>query len=230
MSNPVARLRAALANESSLRSWTVDTNDGIIATAGILEGFAGAGASEMVLITAAIVAAIAGGLSLGGAKWSEEAAEREAQLRLAAEEAEQLATSPDDEMSELAGYYEGRGVSPEVAALVAEQLTARDALAAQLEAEHGIREVMSRSAPVWAGVSASIAFMVGAVIPLLITVLVPVQIETWAILLAVVLSLTFTSIIGALSGHITVIGTLIRTLTVGIGILGISYLAGLLLF
>lgn len=230
MVNPVARLRAALTDASSLRSWTVDTNDGIIATAGILEGFAGAGANDSVLITAGVVAALAGGLSLGGAKWSEASSEREAQLRVAAEEAEHLATSPEEEILELIGYYEGRGLDPELAAQAAEQLSARDALAAQLETEYGIREVMPASAPGWAGVSAMIAFMLGAVVPLLITVLVPVQLETWAILLAVIASLILTATIGARSGHTRLWRTLTRTLTVGLGTLGISYLVGLLLF
>ncbi|WP_235492034.1 VIT1/CCC1 transporter family protein [Leifsonia sp. Root112D2] len=176
------------------------------------------------------MAAISGGLSLGGARWSHESAEREAQLLLAAEEAEQLATTPEEEFLELAAHYEGRGVAPDLAAQVAEQLTAHDALAAQLETEHGIRQVMSRSAPAWGGVAASIAFMLGAIIPLLISLLVPGKLESWAILLVVVASLTLTSIIGARSGHTPVWRTIARTLTVGVGTLGISYLAGLILF
>src|SRR6476659_6017580 len=76
-------LRAAVADRESLRSWTQVANDGIIATAGILEGFAGAGAGNRTLITAATTATIAGMLAVGGAEWAEAAAEREAQLRAA---------------------------------------------------------------------------------------------------------------------------------------------------
>ena len=74
------RLRAGLPRAQSFRSWTIDANDGIIGTSGILEGFAGAGASHSVLVTAASAATIAGALGLGGATWAEAAAEREAQL------------------------------------------------------------------------------------------------------------------------------------------------------
>jgi vacuolar iron transporter family protein len=230
MSSLLPRLRAAVTDAASFRSWTVDANDGIIATAGVLEGFAGAGAEDATLLTAAIVATVAGALSLGGAKWSEEAAEREAQLRVVREEAAQLASSPDDEVAELAGYYERKGVEAELARKVAEQLSAADALAAQLEAEHGIREVMSRSAPVWAGVSASAAFALGAFVPLLITILVPGKLEAWAVLAAVVVSLVLTSIVSARSGQTAVLRTIARSLTVGVGTLGASYLAGLLIF
>jgi vacuolar iron transporter family protein len=230
MPSALTRFRTAVADAASLRSWTVDANDGIIATAGVLEGFAGAGASDSTLLTAAVVATVAGALSLGGAKWSEESAERDAQLRVAREEAAQLELSPAEEMLELAGYYESKGLSTDLARLVAEQLTATDALAAQLETEHGIREVMSRAAPVWAGVSASLAFVLGALVPLLITLLVPSQVEAWAVLFAVAASLVLTSIVSARTGRTGVLRTVARSLTVGIGTLGVSYLAGLLIF
>ncbi|WP_431277140.1 VIT1/CCC1 transporter family protein [Leifsonia poae] len=230
MTSMLTRLRLAVTDAASLRSWTVDANDGIIATAGVLEGFAGAGASDATLLTAAIVATVAGGLSLGGAKWSEEAAEREVQVRLAREEAAQLESSPEDEIAELAGYYEAKGLTDGLAREVAEQLTAQDALGAQLETEHGIREVMSFGAPIWAGVTASAAFVLGALIPLLITILVPGALEAWAILVAVAVSLVLTSIVSARTGRTGVSRTIARALTVGLGTLGVSYLVGLLIF
>lgn len=225
-----ARARARMTDAASLRAWAVEANDGIIATAGLLEGFAGAGATDSLLIIAASAATIAGALGLGGAKWAEEAAEREAQLRLVAEEAAELAADPDNEIDELSTYWEGKGLTPDVARQVAEQLSARDALAAQLESEHGIDEVMSASYPAWAGITAGLAFMVGAGIPLLITIFVPVAIETWAILGAVVVALVLTSIVTARTGHISVSRTLARTLAVGVGTMAVSYLAGSLLF
>ncbi|WP_025156319.1 VIT1/CCC1 transporter family protein [Leifsonia aquatica] len=230
MASLLTRFRTAVTDAASLRSWTVDANDGIIATAGVLEGFAGAGASDSTLLTAAIVATVAGGLGLGGAKWSEAAAEREAQLRVIREEEAQLELSPDEEVAELAGYYEAKGLTADLALQVAEQLTAADALAAQLEAEHGIREVLSRAAPVWAGVTASAAFVLGAFVPLLITILVPGALEAWAVLVAVIASLVLTSIVSARSGKTGVGRTMARSLTVGVGTLGASYLAGLLIF
>lgn len=224
------RARVALTDAPSFRSWVVDANDGVIATAGVLEGFAGAGASDRTLIIAALSATIAGALSVGGAKWAEAAAEREAQLVLIAEEQAQLAISPDDEVAELAAYYERKGLTPEVAAQVAAQLSARDALAAQLESEHGIDEVMSRSAAAWIGIGALIAFSVGAAVPLTITALVPSEVESWVVLLAVAASLTLTSMLAARAGKLSLRHMLVRTLAVGVFTLGVSYLAGALLF
>jgi vacuolar iron transporter family protein len=219
-----------MSEPTALRSWTVDANDGIIAAAGILEGFAGAGANQATLLLASTVAAIAGGLALGGAKWSELSTEREAQLRLVSEETAQLELSPEEEVLELASYYERKGLSPQLALQVAQQLTERDALAAQLESEHGIVEIMSRAVPALGGIAAGLSFMLGAAIPLVITALVPGNAEAWAILLAVVVSLTLTSIIVARSGGTAAWRMIVRTLGVGIGTLVVSFVVGSLVF
>lgn len=227
---PWRRLRGALSDAESFRSWVIDANDGIIATASLLQGFAGAGANDRVLLLAATAATIAGGLSAGGAKWAETAAEREAEQRLAAEESAELEADLHGEIDELAAHWQTKGLTPETARRVAEELTAHDALAAQLEAEYGIDELMAAAKPIWSGVSAAIAFMVGAAIPLLITWLVPVQIEDTVIVIAVIASLVLTSIIAARAGHLVLRKVLLRSLAVGIGTMAVSYLAGLVLF
>ena len=224
------RIRSSFPRARSFRSWTVDANDGIIGTSGILEGFAGAGASHSVLVTAASAATIAGALGLGGATWAEAAAEREAQLEVAEEERAELAADPVAEIAELAAYYERKGLSPALAREVAEQLSVNDALAAQLESEHSIDELMSPIEPVVEGVSAAISFALGAAVPLAITLVVSSAVESWAILVAAVVSLTLTSFVAAGAGDLSVRRTLIRTLVVGVGTLGVSYIAGRALF
>jgi VIT1/CCC1 family predicted Fe2+/Mn2+ transporter len=225
-----ASIHAVLTDEASLRSWTAVANDGIIATAGILEGFAGAGATDRALLVAATVATIAGLLAAGGAKWAEVDAEREAHLKAATDEAAALAARPETELEELIAYYEAKGLTPELAREVAEQLSAHNALAAQLESEHGILEVITPTDAIVAGVGASIAYLIGAAIPLLITVFAPVDIEAWAIVVAVAASLVVTSIVGARTGHMHVGRTIARTLAIGLGTLAVSYALGQLIF
>jgi vacuolar iron transporter family protein len=227
---PFGWLRAAVVDRESLRSWTQIANDGIIATAGILEGFAGAGATSHTLITAATTATIAGMLSVGGVEWAEAAAERDAQLTAAEEEAAEIARQPGVEHAELVAYYEERGLTPQLAREVADQLMARDAVGAQLESEHGIREVMSRAATARAGIGSAIAYLLGAAIPLIVTLVVPLAVEKWLILGAVLVSLIVTSAIGARTGHTNVSRTVLRALSVGLGTLAVSYLVGKLVF
>lgn len=226
----IARVRAAMTDPDSLRAWTVIANDGIIATAGILEGFAGAGAGHATLVTAATSATIAGMMSAGGSEWAEAAAEREAHLSAAAEEAADLARQPDVELAELVAYYEAKGLGPELARKVAEKLMSRDALDAQLESEHGILDVTSSGDVVQAGIGAAVAYGLGAFIPLVITLSAPLNAEPWLIVAAALVSLTVTSIIGARTGHMNLRRTLTRTLTVGILAMSISYLVGNLVF
>ena len=113
---------------------------------------------------------------------------------------------------------------------MAEQVSAHDAIAAQLESEHGILAVITSAQAIVAGVGASIAYLIGAAIPLLITVFAPVAIEAWAIFGAVAVSLVVTSIVGARTGHMRVGRTVARTLAVGLGTLAISYALGQLIF
>jgi VIT1/CCC1 family predicted Fe2+/Mn2+ transporter len=227
---PLGWLRGAVADRESLRSWTQVANDGIIATAGILEGFSGAGATDRTLITAATTATIVGMLSVGGAEWAEAAAERDGQLMAADEEAAEFAHQPDVEHAEVVAYYEAKGLTPELAREVADQLMARDAVDAQLESEHGILEIMPRAEPVRVGIGSAIAYLFGAAIPLIITVVVPVAAESWLILTAVFVSLIVTSSIGARTGHTKLPRTLARALVVGLGTMAVSYLAGSLIF
>lgn len=220
------RLRRSILNARAVRSWTTGANDGIIATSGVLEGFSGAGATYSMLVTAATATTVAGAVGLGSAVWAAEAAEREAQLELESDERSELASDPAGALAALAAHYEEKGLTPALAREVAEQLTAVDALGAQLEAEHGIDEVMSRATPLWAGVSSALAFALGASVPLLITLSVSPAVESWAILVAAIVSLALTSLVTARAGDISVARTLTRTLFVGIGTLAISYLVG----
>ena len=169
-------------------------------------------------------------LSVGGAEWAEAAAERDGQLPAAEEEALEIARQPDVEHAELVSYYEEKGLTPQLAREVAGQLMAHDAVDAQLESEHGILEIMSRAETVRAGIGSAIAYLLGAAIPLIITLLVPVTAESTVILAAVFVSLFVTSSIGARTGHMKLTRALARALTVGLGTMAVSYLVGSLIF
>ena len=229
VAGPWADLRARFRDASAFRSWTMEANDGIIATAGLLLGFAGAGASNRVLLFTAAAATIAGGLSVGGASWAEEAAERDAQLLYAQRESDDLATDPHGELEELTRHWEERGLTPETAEEVARQLTDKDALAAQLEWEFSFDQPMPVTFPIWFGVGAGLAYMVGALVPLLITLFAPVEVGPWAILAAVTVALVLSSVVAARTGQLMPRRMLARTLAVGVLTMAASFAAGELL-
>lgn len=134
----LTKLHLVATEPGSHRAWALAANDGIVATAGILEGFAGAGADDATLILAGLTATVAGMFTTGGAKWAEAATEREAQLSALAEEKAELRHQPGAELAALAVYYEKKGLSQSLAHEVAVQLMKRSPLKAQLESDHGI--------------------------------------------------------------------------------------------
>ncbi len=210
----------------SLRARIPDMNDGIIATAGVIEGFLAAGAGTDALLAASIAATVAGAGSLGGVKYTESAAERDAQLALIQDETRELASSPEEQISDLAVYFEEQGVEPALAAEVARQVNAHDPLGAQLEIEHGIREPMRAREPFLAAVGGSMAFVVGGALPIAIVLLVPPDLRAPATAVAVLLSLTLTAFLSARLSDASVWRTMRRSLVIGTLALLLALLAG----
>ena len=125
-------------DRQAVRAHLVDVNDGVIATAGVVEGLLAAGASVTTIVVAALGAMIGGGMALGGMKYSEAADERDAEIAVLAEERRLHELQPDEELAELATLYEDKGLSPALARQVAEELSTKDALLHHAEVEHGI--------------------------------------------------------------------------------------------
>src|SRR5215471_1620390 len=116
-----------------------ESSDGILTSAGICEGFAGAGVGTKVLIFAGFAGLLAGTLAAGAVEYSKMGAERDLQVAQLTSERAQLAAAPDAELDELTRLYVSRGLSRRLARQVAIELTVHDALAAHAEAEHGIK-------------------------------------------------------------------------------------------
>lgn len=227
-------LRAYLTDVETWRGWALSAQDGIISTAGILLGFVAAGADEATLLVAGKAAIVAGMLTAGGAKWSETAACREAELGAIADELEErrlasARTRAADRAADRAGliaHYCAKGLGEELAAEVADELLVRSPLKAALEAEHGITHLTSKAEVVIAGVGAGLAFAVGAAVPLATAWFIPLKIEFWLVMFSVLASLTAISVLGALSGGMHVRRTLLRTLIVAGVTIGVSYVVG----
>jgi VIT1/CCC1 family predicted Fe2+/Mn2+ transporter len=209
---------------TSVRARVVDANDGIIATAGIVEGFAGAGATGRTIVIAAFFAMLAGGISLAGAKYAEAAAELEARLAVIDQERHQLEISPQEELDELVALYEAKGLSTPLAEQVALELTAKDPLAAHVEAEHGLG--LEQGSPLATAVPAGLAFAAGSSVPLFIVLVAPDAWRVAATFTAVLASLALTSLILARSSQTNVARILTRTLMIGTSAMLLSLAGG----
>ncbi|MGD0704353.1 MAG: VIT1/CCC1 transporter family protein [Trebonia sp.] len=222
-------LEAARTVFGLMRPHFPEATDGILTSAGICEGFAGADVSSGVLVFAGFAGLVAGTLAMGAVEYSKLRAERDRLVSQLAAERVLLETAPDAELDELTELYVSRGLSAGLARQVAVELTAHDALEAHAEAEYGIRSD-SLAAPLGDALAVSAAFAAGAVLPWLAIVLIPVPSRapvTFAIVLA---ALLLTGWVAARIARVHPLVPMARTASIGALAMLITYLAGRLLY
>ncbi len=156
-----------------LRAAVLGANDGLISTSSLVVGVAAAEAARGPVLLAATAGLVAGALSMAAGEYVSVSSQADTEEADLARERMELATTPDLERAELAGIYVGRGLTPELAEQVADQLTAHDALGAHARDELGMSET-TRARPIQAALSSAAAFAVGAALPLLLVILLPV--------------------------------------------------------
>jgi VIT1/CCC1 family predicted Fe2+/Mn2+ transporter len=207
----------------------IDANDGIVAIAGVVEGVLGAGLGNRAAATAVLVAAIAGGISIGGSRYTEAAAERDAQESLLEEERRQLRQAPDQELDELAAFYEAKGLRPDLARVVAVELTEADALTAHAEEEHGIEVEDPAPPPLAAAIASGVAFALGALVVVFTAALTPSDWRVPTTFIAVTVALALSSGVVARWGDVPLGRTVARNVVVGLTAMAVSLAVGLLI-
>jgi VIT1/CCC1 family predicted Fe2+/Mn2+ transporter len=155
-----------------LRAAVLGANDGLISIAGIVVGVAAANAPAPDVLLAGVAGLVAGALSMAAGEYVSVSSQRDSEHADLARERRELDLAPDAERAELAAIYVARGLDTELAARVAEQLMAHDALGAHARDELGIHE-LTRARPLQASLASASAFAVGAVPPLLLAELTP---------------------------------------------------------
>ena len=210
-----------------LRAAVLGANDGILSTAGLVIGVAGAGTGRSEILLAGIAGLVAGALSMAAGEYVSVSSQKDAERADLDREAGELATQPETELAELTALYRARGLDPETAAKAAEQATAHDALAAHARAELGITsETVAR--PLQAALASAATFSAGALLPLLAVQLAPQPLIVATIAVSTLLSLALLGWLGAWAGkappgravlRVTFWGAVGMALTYGIGML-----------
>ena len=211
-----------------VRPHVPEASDGILTSAGIAEGFAGAGAGTRVLIFAGFAAIVAGALAAGAVEYSTESAERDQQMAELTSERVQIETAPDAELDELTRQYVSRGLSRHLARQVAIELTAHDALAAHAEMEHGITTA-SLASPLRDALAVGAAFAAGAILPWVVLISIPGPPRAAVTFVIVVLALALTGWISAQISDVHPVRPILRTAAIGGLSMTITYAAGQLI-
>jgi vacuolar iron transporter family protein len=208
-----------------LRAGVLGANDGIVSTAGLVVGVAGASADRADLLVAGLAGLVAGALSMAGGEYVSVSTQRDTERALLRKEARELEETPDEELAELAGFYRGKGLSPQTAQQVAEELTAHDALGAHAEIELGIdRDGLVN--PWHAALASSVAFTLGALLPLLAIVLPAAAYRVPITVVAVVAALTVTGTVSARLGGAPARPAVLRVVGVGLLAMAVTFAVG----
>ena len=208
-----------------LRAAVLGANDGIVSTASLLVGVAAASASQTTLLMTGVAALVAGAMSMAAGEYVSVYSQADTENADLAREKAELAKDPAAELRELTAIYAARGLSPELAAQVAAQLTKHDALGTHARDELGISNAFS-ARPLQAALASAASFAIGAALPLGVAALAPMQgVMVW-IACTSLLSLALLGVVAARAGgsavlpsvwRVTFWGVLAMAATAGVG-------------
>lgn len=208
-----------------LRAAVLGANDGIVSTASLVVGVAAAEATRQDVLVAGVAGLVAGALSMAAGEYVSVSSQSDTEQADLRRETQELASDPQAEEDELTGIYVRRGLEPDLARLVARQLTAKGALAAHARDELGLTEELA-ARPLQAALASAGTFAVGAGVPVLTILLAPatalvLSISLVSLLCLVVLGATAARIGGAPmlvgAARVTVWGVLALAATAAVG-------------
>ena len=210
-----------------LRAGVLGGNDGIVSTAGIVLGVAGATATRSTILTAGIAGLAAGAMSMAVGEYVSVSSQRDSEKALLEKERGELRDTPDEELAELTDMYAAKGLTHDLAAEVAEQLTALDALAAHAEVELGIDPV-NLTSPWHAAFASMVAFTLGALLPLVAITVPPADLRVPVTVLAVLAALAVTGVVSGRLGKAPLSRPLWRNVIGGSVAMAVTYGIGTL--
>lgn len=167
-------------NIGLLRASVLGANDGILSTASLLLGIVASGASTQTILLTGIAGLVAGAMSMAAGEYVSVSSQTDTEHADLAVERRELNDNPEHELAELASIYRKRGLEAELAKQVAIQLTAHDALGAHARDELGLSDAL-QARPIQAALSSALSFSLGACLPLLVVILMPLQSLLYAI-------------------------------------------------
>lgn len=211
-----------------MRAGVLGANDGIVSVAALVVGVAAATTNQNAILIAGIASLLAGAISMALGEYVSVSSQRDTERALIATEMRELEETPDEELEELTGLYEAKGLQRSTAEAVARELTAHDALGAHLEVElHMSREDLTN--PWHAAFASAASFTVGAALPLLAVLLPPAGWRIPLTFLSVIVALIITGWISARLGGSPASRAILRIVGGGVVALAVTYAIGALL-
>ncbi|PUA96779.1 VIT1/CCC1 family predicted Fe2+/Mn2+ transporter [Acidovorax sp. 107] len=208
-----------------LRAAVLGANDGIVSTASLVVGVAAAQSSQSTIVMTAVAGLVAGAMSMAAGEYVSVHSQADTEKADLDRERAELAADPAAELRELTAIYVGRGLTPELAQQVSQQLMAHDALGAHARDELHVSTALA-ARPVQAAITSAAAFAVGAALPLAVAAVAPAgSLLYWVAGTALV----FLALLGAVAARtggagmavgawrVTFWGALAMAITAGVG-------------
>ncbi|MBX9730568.1 MAG: VIT family protein [Sphingomonas sp.] len=210
-----------------LRASVLGANDGIVSTASLIIGVAAAAQGPSAIVVTGVAALVAGAMSMAAGEYVSVSSQADTEKADRSKEERELVEDPESELEELTRIYMARGLDRKLASEVVGQFTARDPLKAHLRDELGLSAHLEAK-PIQAALASAASFVVGAVFPLLLVLVLPQSLLVWGIAVGSILFLAVLGVVGARAGgapvlratvRVTFWGALAMAITAGVGLL-----------
>ena len=208
-----------------LRASVLGANDGLISTASLMTGMVAAQPEFNTLLLTGISALVGGAISMAAGEYVSVSSQADTEKADMEMERRELALHPEEELKELTEIYQDRGLTPELAHEVAKQLTAHNALDAHMRDEISISEE-SFANPLQAAFSSAASFAIGAAIPILVILLLPLNTLLITLIISTLIGLGLLGYISAKLGGAPIRPAVMRILIWGVIAMGVTGIIG----
>lgn len=208
-----------------LRAAVLGVNDGIVSTSSLMLGVLAASGNSTAVLTAGIAGVVAGALSMAAGEYVSVSSQRDSELADIEIEEKSLAENPENELAELAWFYQQRGLDADLAKKVADQLHDHDAVRAHAHHELGINHD-DLAKPVQAAIASAIAFMLGGLITIPAAIFAPKGEGLATITVVSLVALFISGAVGAMIGGGNKVKAALRVFIGGGLAMAITFLIG----
>ena len=210
-----------------LRAAVLGANDGILSTTSLVIGIAAASDTRNPIVLAALAGLVAGSLSMATGEYVSVSSQSDIETADLKREKNELENMADIELNELAKLYEHRGLDKDLSRMVALQLTKHGALEAHARDELGINDI-SQAKPLQAALASGASFIMGGLLPLLVSIFAPIKFMVINQYLFSMVFLAVTGIVAANVGGSHIIKGVLRVCLWGTIAMGVTALVGYL--
>ncbi|MBC8769797.1 VIT family protein [Arenibacter sp. BSSL-BM3] len=210
-----------------LRAAVLGANDGILSTASLAIGVAAASEVRDPIVLATLAGLVAGALSMAAGEYVSVSSQTDVEKADIEREKIELTETPEIELQLLAEIYEKRGLKKETAITVAKELTEHDALGTHMRDELGLNEI-SKAKPLQAAFASGAAFTVGGILPLIVTLFLPLKSMEYSLYGFALFFLIILGALAAKTGGSSISKAIIRITFWGTVAMGLTAMVGYL--